>query len=116
MQTATRSARRARCYARVADGPALDGQPVPDGPLFAHGLVAGQYVAPFGEFIFPENKLIGDPILPDNFECLPFLLLGSGPLVTTVQTGGPLVGPLDPWPDVGLAPGAVSCGVRPKPV
>ncbi len=101
--------------ARVAGAADLDGQPVPEAPLFAHGLVAGQYVAPFGEFIFPENKLIGDPILPDNFECLPFLLLGSGPLETTAP-GGPAVGPLDPWPGAAPVPTAISCGVRPKPV
>ena len=101
--------------ARVSSGADLDGQPVPDAPLFAHGLVAGQYVAPFGEFIFTENKVIGDPILPNNFDCLPFLLLGSGPLTTTVPTG-PLVGALDPWPDVIPAPTEVSCGPRPRPL
>ena len=101
--------------ARVAGPTDLAGQPVPEAPLVAHGLVAGQYVAPFGEFIFPENKVVGDPILRDNFECLPFLLLGSGPLATT-GPGGPVVGPLDPWPDVDPRPAAVSCGVRPKPV
>ena len=102
--------------ARVAgSGGDLDGQPVPNAPLFAHGLVAGQYVAPFGEFIFPENKVFGDPILPNDFECLAFLLKGSGPLTTTVAAG-PLVGPLDPWPDVGPAPIEISCGVRPRPV
>ncbi len=53
--------------ARVAGAADLDGQPLPEAPLVAHGLVAGQYVAPFGEFIFPENKLIGDPILPDSW-------------------------------------------------
>jgi hypothetical protein len=104
--------------ARIDRGLDLDGQPVPDGPLFAHGLVAGQYVAPFGEFIFPENKLIGDPILPNNFECLPFLLQGSGPLTTTVETGGPVVGRLQPWPNVDEPdPTAVpACGPRPKPL
>lgn len=106
--------------ARIDRGADLDGQPVPDGPLFAHGLVAGQYVAPFGEFIFPENKLIGDPILPDNFECLPFLLLGSGPLDTIPHglPSEPVVGRLDPWPnDPTPAPGAVvACGPRPKPL
>jgi hypothetical protein len=102
--------------ARVAASPNLDGDPVPDAPLFAHGLVAGQYVAPFGEFIFTENKVIGDPILPNNFDCLPFLLLGSGPLTTIVDTGGPNVGPLNPWPDIIPAPAAVQCGPRPKPL
>ena len=106
--------------ARIDRGADLDGQPVPDGLLFAHGLVAGQYVAPFGEFIFPENKLIGDPILPDNFECLPFLMQGSGPLDTIPHglPSEPVVGRLDPWPnDPTPAPGAVvACGPRPKPL
>ena len=101
--------------ARVASGATLDGQPVPDLPLAAHGLVAGQYVAPFGEFIFAENKVFGDPILPDNFDCLPFLLKGSGPLTTT-GPAGPVVGPLDPWPDTVPLPAIVNCGPRPKPL
>jgi hypothetical protein len=99
--------------ARVEGASNLDGQPVPD-PLpadrVAHGLVPNQYVAPFGEFIFPENKLGGDPILPANFECLPFLVLGSGPLEGT----GQLVERLDPWPGYAPAPTAVACGPRPK--
>ncbi len=98
----------------MSNGPNLNGQPVPDAPIFAHGLVAGQYVAPFEEFIFTENKVFGDPILPNNFDCLPFLLLGSGPLTTTVPNG-PLVGPIDPWPDVVPVPAVVECGPRPKP-
>lgn len=101
--------------ARVANGANLDGQPVPETPVFAHGLVAGQYVAPFGEFIFPENKVIGDPILPNNFECLAFLLFGSGPLKTTAAVG-PQVGQLSPWPDVAPPPVNVNCGPRPKPI
>ncbi len=102
--------------ARVAGTTNLDGMPVPDAPLVANGIVAGQYVAPFGEFIFTENKVIGDPILPNNFDCLPFLLFGSGPLTTTVDTGGPNVGPLNPWPDVVPLPTTVNCGPRPKPL
>lgn len=106
--------------ARIDRGADLDGQPVPDTPVFAHGLVAGQYVAPFGEFIFPENKLIGDPILPDNFECLPFLLLGSGPL-DTIDHGlpsEPVVGRLNPWPNDPAIPlpADPECGPRPKPL
>ncbi len=102
--------------ARVQNGPNLDGQLVPDGPVFANGLVAGQYIAPFEEFIFTENKVFGDPILPNNFDCLLFLLKGSGPLTTTIDTGGPLVGALDPWPDVVPPPDDVNCGVRPRPL
>lgn len=100
--------------AHVGGPTTLDGQPLPTGPLFAHGLVAGQYVAPFGEFIFPENKVIGDPILPANFECLPFLLLGSGPLATT-GSANPVVGRLDPWPELVPPPANVVCGPAPKP-
>ncbi|MEZ5933510.1 MAG: hypothetical protein R3F54_16465 [Alphaproteobacteria bacterium] len=99
--------------ARIGDDD-LDGQPLPKTATAANGLVAGQYVAPFGEFIFPENKVYGDPILPNNFDCLPFLLNGSGPLKTT-SDDGPLVGPLDPWPDI-VRPAAVNCGPRPKPI
>lgn len=100
----------------------LNGAVVPTGPVAAHGLVAGQYVAPFGEFIFPENKLIGDPIIANNFECLPFLSYGSGPLTTLGLTTPPLVGQLMPWPGETAppaAPGApweVACGPRPKPL
>ena len=42
--------------ARVASGPDLEDEPVPEAPVFAHGLVAGQYVAPFGEFTFPRTS------------------------------------------------------------
>jgi hypothetical protein len=105
-----------------AESDNLDGDPLPTGPVVAHGLVAGQYVAPFGEFIFTENKVIGDPILPNNFDCLPFLLLGSGKLTTIVDSDGLNVGPppnvrsLDPWPDIIPAPAAVNCGPPPKPL
>ncbi|MFM2067254.1 MAG: hypothetical protein RLZZ584_2163 [Pseudomonadota bacterium] len=67
----------------------------------ANGLVAGQYRAPNFEFIFPENTLAGDPTVPGNFQDLPFLYCGSGPLSTmTVAAGstGPVVGQLDPAP------------------
>ncbi|MEY4748212.1 MAG: hypothetical protein RIQ60_426 [Pseudomonadota bacterium] len=73
------------------------GTPLP----YANGLIAGQYRAPNFEFIFPENTLAGDPIVPGNFQDLPFLYCGSGPLGTmTVAPGatGPVVGQLDPAP------------------
>lgn len=44
----------------------------------ANGLVAGQYMAPVFEFIFPENVKAGDPIIPNDFWHLPFLRNGEG--------------------------------------
>jgi hypothetical protein len=67
----------------------------------ANGLLASQYRAPNFEFIFPETLLAGDPIVPADFQDLPFLYCGSGPLGTmTVPANvkGPLVGQLDPAP------------------
>src|SRR5207253_5275218 len=39
----------------------------------ANGLIAGQYVAPVFEFIFPENIRPGDPIVPNDLWHLPFV-------------------------------------------
>ncbi|MVV51106.1 hypothetical protein EJA72_23105 [Pseudomonas sp. PB120] len=58
----------------------------------ANGLIAGQYVAPVFEFIFPENVKPGDPVVPNDFWHLPFLRNGEG---VSTPTG---VGPLDPTP------------------
>jgi hypothetical protein len=60
----------------------------------ANGLIAGQYRAPNFEFIFPENILAGDPTVPGNFQDLPFLYCGTGPLSTmtvAANTKGPIV-------------------------
>jgi hypothetical protein len=66
---------------------------------YANGLVAGQYNAPNFEYIFAENLFSGDPVLPDNFQDLPFLACGSGPLTTvTAGKNPPIVGTLDPAP------------------
>lgn len=66
----------------------------------ANGLVAKQYVAPIPAYIFPENTQEGDPLAPNNFECLNFLVKGSQP---------PSLGQLSPWPGA-TPPAAVSCG------
>ncbi|MCF7700782.1 hypothetical protein [Loktanella sp. M215] len=90
-----------------------DGAPVPSGPTFANGLVAGQYRAPVGEFIFPENKSVGEQILPNNFECLPFLVTGTGNLTTNGHNGPDQVGQLDPWPGdpvPAAVPASIFCG------
>jgi hypothetical protein len=57
-----------------------------------NGLSAGEYTAPNFEFILPENRGIGSPIVPGNFETMAFLTQGSGP------RGGAYTGQLDPWP------------------
>ncbi|MFY0730612.1 hypothetical protein [Pseudomonas sp. NFX15] len=58
----------------------------------ANGLVAGQYVAPVFEFIFPEGVKPGDAVVPNDFWHLPFLRNGEG----ASTPGG--VGPLAPTP------------------
>jgi hypothetical protein len=73
---------------------------VPAAPgTYANGLIAGQYHAPNFEFIFAENLILGDPLLPANFQDMAFLYCGSGPLTTpTAGTTPPQVGQLDPGP------------------
>lgn len=108
----------------VATGVSLDGTAVvepPDPPnpgdpqpagTAANGLIAGQYVAPVGEYIFPESLVPGMVNLPNNFECLSFLQLGSGPLATIPHLPGPepAVGRLAPWPGGPSATTALFCG------
>jgi hypothetical protein len=62
-------------------------------------LFAGQYHAPNFDFIFPENLILGDAVVSANFQDLPFLYCGSGPLTTpTGGDNGPVVRQLDPAP------------------
>lgn len=63
----------------------------------ANGLIAGQYLLPNFEFIFGENLTFGQPLIPNNFQDLPFLFCGSGPL-DGPGTNSPVVGQLDPVP------------------
>jgi hypothetical protein len=60
--------------------------------LTKNGLLAGQYVAPTFEFIFPENVMPGDGVVPFDLWHLPFLRYGEGD-----QTASG-VGPLEPTP------------------
>jgi len=90
--------------------PPLNGAPVPTtadlinpatGKVFviANGLVPSQYEAPSVEYIFPETVQIGDPLTPNNFECLDFVVKGwqvSTPALTAAGLTG--VGQLNPWP------------------
>src|SRR3954470_8300065 len=59
-------------------------------PTTANGLVAGEYTAPTFEFIFPENVMPGDGVVPNDLWHLPFLRTGEGP-----GAAGPLEPP--PW-------------------
>ena len=63
----------------------------------ANGLIAGQYLLPNFQFIFAENLNLGDPLVPNNFQDLPFLFCGAGPL-DGPGTNSPVVGQLDPAP------------------
>jgi hypothetical protein len=58
----------------------------------ANGIYYGQYHAPIGEYIFPEN-VPGSPIVPNNFEELAFLACGGYSSST-----GTLGSQLSPWP------------------
>lgn len=74
-------------------------------PHRAHGLQAGHYQAPIGEYIYPEPLVMGDPrpaML--NFQCLSFLARGW----TFTDSTGATVNPsrLTPWPGFGDAPGS----------
>ena len=66
----------------------------------ASGLEAGRYLAPNFEFIFPENRGIGTPPVPSNFQDFPFLASGSGPYYGAVAGEESLgtLGQLSPWP------------------
>jgi len=63
--------------------------------LNQNGLVEGQFSLPNFGFIFGENLAFGGTIIPSNFQDIPFLFCGSGPL-----GGGStaVVGQLDPAP------------------
>src|SRR4051812_8876093 len=79
----------------------------PEFPVeFANGLGSGQYRLPNFDFIFPENFVLGNPTIPNNFQDFPFLAQGSGPF----SGWGPVVGQLTPWPG-SSAPPAVNCSV-----
>ncbi|MGB7621026.1 MAG: hypothetical protein WBN92_01635 [Terriglobia bacterium] len=69
---------------------------------YANGLIAGQYHAPITTLIFPEN-IPGSPIIPANFEAIPFLACGGYP-----STTGVLAGQLNPWPGA-AAPSLTNC-------
>lgn len=69
----------------------------------AGGLDSGQYTAPVGEYIYPENTRFGTPRVPVSvpFENFCFLKNGGGQLTTLGRTAGPAIGRLNPFPDSG---------------
>jgi hypothetical protein len=59
----------------------------------ANGIFYGQYHAPIGEYIFPEN-VPGSPIVQNNFNTIDFLAKGG----YSSSTGVVAPSALDPWP------------------
>ncbi len=79
----------------------------------ANGLDSGQYTAPVGEYIYPENTRWGVPAYPISvpFENFCFLRNGGGMLgtlgrdeLTTPHPLRPNIGALLPFPDSGQGP------------
>lgn len=79
----------------------------------ANGLTPGEFSAPVGEYLFPENIIYGQPNVPLNFENFCFLAKGTGPLTTlgrgTTAPAGPPVLRLSPWPGSGHTLPQVTC-------
>ncbi|KAJ7701559.1 hypothetical protein B0H17DRAFT_189781 [Mycena rosella] len=77
------------------------------------GIIAGQFIQPIFDFVFPELISFGANELPNQFELFPFLASGSGPftpgnLLTSPLATTVVVGQLNPWPG-NLVPGAEAC-------
>ena len=68
----------------------------------ANGIFYGQYHAPIGEYIFPEN-VPGTAVPEANFNTINFLAYGGYQSITGVQAGV-----LNPWPS-SFAPAALVC-------
>lgn len=78
--------------------------PAPPNPPVANGLTPGIYIAPVGEYIFPEPTGVQGRSLPAlNFQCLAFLVNGWA----LPDEGSPNIPPLSPWP--GTTPATLSC-------
>jgi hypothetical protein len=94
----------------VIEGLQTQNPALPGAQTSANGLFYGQYHAPIGDYIFPEN-IPGTPIVENNFNAIPFLACGgyssSGigipPTASVLATG-----PLSPWPS-NVAPNPAAC-------
>jgi hypothetical protein len=64
----------------------------------ANGFLSATYRAPVDEYLFPVNLNAGDPLVPMNFQDLPFLACGAGLYTPEGADAGVLVGRLDPFP------------------
>jgi len=73
----------------------------------ANGLGSGFFRLPNFDFIFAEGLVLGQPVVSNNFEDLPFLAMGSGLL-----DDGTIIGQLTPWPGK-TAPQAPVCSTTP---
>ncbi len=75
-----------------------------DPPKVANGLVPGQFVAPIGEYIFPEPLGLGDVQPKLNLQCLAFLAagwaLGIEDPADPTKTLTIVPRQLAPWPDI----------------
>ncbi|KAF7335652.1 hypothetical protein MVEN_02220200 [Mycena venus] len=77
------------------------------------GLIAGQYIQPIFFFVFPELISFGANEVPNQFDMIPFLAMGSGPYEPGNYLAAPLetptrIGQLSPWPG-DILPGTTAC-------
>jgi hypothetical protein len=85
----------------------------------ANGLIAGQFVQPVMNFIFPEITAFGADVPPLAFDHMPFLYNGTGPyapgnvLAAPLADPAPIIGQLNPWPG-DVAPVAPVCTQSPS--
>jgi hypothetical protein len=89
-----------------ATGVLADGTPIPQppSPAIANGLTPGVYIAPVGEYIFPEPTAILGGVQPRiNFQCLAFLVNGW------TLDGTTPIAQVTPWPGSQPAPVGLSC-------
>ncbi|RDW64721.1 hypothetical protein BP6252_10372 [Coleophoma cylindrospora] len=79
----------------------------------SNGIVAGQFVQPVFDYIFPELAAFGANQFPNSFDLIPYLAKGGGPYVPgTFGIALPaipvIVGQLSPFP-MGVTPTATIC-------
>ncbi|KAJ6535725.1 hypothetical protein B0H19DRAFT_1080176 [Mycena capillaripes] len=77
------------------------------------GIIAGQFIQPIFDYIFPELLVFGGQQIPLEFDVVPFLAQGSGPFVPGTPgaadlTSPLIVGQLSPWPG-SAAPKTTTC-------
>jgi hypothetical protein len=86
----------------IIDNPNSQVPGTPGAKTAANGIYYGQYHAPIGEYIFPEN-VPGTAVPENNFNTIPFLSYGGYQSITGTQAGI-----LNPWPS-DTAPPALVC-------